>query len=99
MARTHQDYEDGSLEDEAEESAAEETAEFPEQPGAIDIVSLDCDRGGVNSSDEALSGIGNNTIGRDGTDFNKLAQLPGRGAVEAYNGIPGTSDTLVESKR
>jgi len=81
LANDVEDYEDtNSMEEEAEESAEEETAENPDQPGAIEM-DLGLDDGAqnaeglvTNDSDVALSGDGQDTgIDPNGGD----ATLPG----------------------
>jgi hypothetical protein len=80
LANDVEDYENGSLEDEADESATEETAEHPEQPGAIEMElavqdgDLDPNTGiAANGDDAELQGDGNDY----GEDPAIGATLPG----------------------
>lgn len=98
LATDSEDYEDlPTREAEAEESAAEETAENPDQPGAIDIETYDevigtPDESGVNTntSDVALSGQGND----HGVDSADGAEVPGGGSADTETEDDGeeTSD-------
>jgi len=80
LATDSEDYENGSLEDEADESATEETAEHPDQPGAVEMDlavqdgDLDPNTGiAANGDDVELQGEGND----HGEDPAVGAKLPG----------------------
>jgi len=105
LATTSEDYEDTpAREEEAEESAAEETAETGEQPGAIEVDtntevagSEDANGNFTNGSDKALQGQGNDN-GEDSADG---ATLPGGGDAQGEDleqepAVDTTKDTEVD---